>query len=195
VFFNPHGDMLIAAWHNSQIKRLHLAADLTQSTLETVAGTGARSYGGDGGPALKAAMNLPSAVVMDSKGNIMISDQANYRLRQVDPGGTITTTCGTGMQGYSGDGGPARAATLAGPKGLAYGRRILYVADTESHVIRAINLERQTIDTVLGTGVRGDGPEPDPRRCGLARPHGLFADRDGVLYVADSEAHRIRILR
>jgi NHL repeat-containing protein len=68
----------------------------------------------------------------------------------------------------------------------------LYVADTENHVIRAIDLRRSIIRTVLGTGQRGDGPEPDPVRCALARPHGVLVDARGLLYVGDSEAHRIR---
>jgi hypothetical protein len=68
------------------------------------------------------------------------------------------------------------------------------VADTESHVIRSIALDSGIITTILGTGRRGDGPEPDPLRCALSRPHGVFVGRDGVLYVSDSEAHRIRIM-
>jgi hypothetical protein len=84
---------------------------------------------------------------------------------------------------------------LAGPKGLAYGPGgTLSIADTENHAIRAIDLASGIIRTVLGTGQRGDGPEPDPLRCSLARPHGLWATSDGSLYVADSEAHRIRLL-
>ena len=71
---------------------------------------------------------------------------------------------------------------------------ILYVADTESHAIRRIDLKSGIITTVLGTGVLGDGPEPDPLACKLNRPHAvLFAN--GVLFVADSEANRIRVLR
>ena len=107
---------------------------------------------------------------------------------------TIHHVAGTGEQGYSGDGGPARVASLAGPKGLAYGRGNLYVADTENHVVRRIDLTTGIITTVLGTGRRGDGPEPDPLRCALARPHGVFVDAAGILYVGDSEAHRIRVL-
>jgi sugar lactone lactonase YvrE len=101
---------------------------------------------------------------------------------------------GTGEQGYSGDGGPAPLAKLAGPKGLALSGRNLYLADTENHAIRRIDLDRGTITTVLGTGVRGDGPETDPLQCKLSRPHGLFADASGKLYVTDSEAHRIRVV-
>jgi sugar lactone lactonase YvrE len=93
------------------------------------------------------------------------------------------------------DGGPARQATLAGPKGLALAGRALYLADTENQVIRRIDLESGVITTVLGTGARGDGPETSPLQCKLSRPHGLFAAADGALYVSDSEAHRIRVLR
>ena len=109
--------------------------------------------------------------------------------------------------GFSGDGGPAlqakfggsatgAAARLAGPKGLALGGDdSLYVADTESHAIRKINLKTGIITTVLGTGQTiGDGPEPDPLKCKLNRPHSVLFD-NGVLYVGDSEANRIRILR
>ncbi|MGE3268888.1 MAG: hypothetical protein AB7P40_09090, partial [Chloroflexota bacterium] len=82
------------------------------------------------------------------------------------------------------------------PKGLAYGPAgTLYIADTENHAIRAVDLSTGVISTVLGTGERGDGPEPDPLRCATARPHGLYADASGGLYVADSEAHRIRLVQ
>ena len=92
-------------------------------------------------------------------------------------------------------GGPARAARLGGPKGLAHARGSLYVADTENHVVRRIEITTGIITTVLGTGRRGDGPEPDPLRCDLARPHGVFVDAADALYVGDSEAHRIRIVK
>jgi len=86
------------------------------------------------------------------------------------------------------------AAKLAGPKGLAYSPdQQLYIADTENHVIRSVNLVSGIITTVLGTGQRGDGPEPDPLQCKLNRPHGVLT-AEGRLYVADSETHRIRTL-
>jgi uncharacterized protein YjiK len=78
---------------------------------------------------------------------------------------------------------------------LAYGRGSLFVADTENHVIRKIDISSGVITTILGTGERGDGPETDPLKCRLSRPHGLTVDSSGVLYVTDSEAHRIRILK
>ena len=107
----------------------------------------------------------------------------------------IFLVAGTGAQGYSGDGGPATQATFSGPKGIAYSSdHSLYVVDTENHAIRRIDLKTGVISTVLGTGERGDGPEPDPLRCKLNRPHGIFVNNHRRVYIGDSEAHRIRVL-
>ena len=94
----------------------------------------------------------------------------------------------------TGDGGPARLATLAGPKGLAWARGALYVVDTENHVIRRIDLRSGVITTVLGTGRRGDGPEPEPLQLRPVAAARRARRRTGVIYVGDSEAHRIRML-
>jgi hypothetical protein len=103
---------------------------------------------------------------------------------------------GTGERGYSGDGGPAKQARMSGPKDLAYAADAgLLVADTENHVIRRIDTKTGIITTILGTGDRGDGPDGDPLRCKLARPHGVYAGLRGGVYVADSENNRIRLLR
>ena len=134
------------------------------------------------------------ALFIDRDGTIYLALREGNAIYRIDAkGGTLLHIAGTGEQGYTGDGGPARQARLGGPKGLAIGGRRLYIADTENHAIRAVDLDRGTIVTVLGTGTRGDGPETDPLQCKLARPHGLYA-ADGTLYVSDSEAHRIRAL-
>ena len=102
---------------------------------------------------------------------------------------------GTGEKGYSGDGGPAVSAKFNGPKGIAYSPEgALYISDTESHVIRRIDLQKGAISTVIGTGQRGDGPDGDPLACKLARPHGVFI-HDRTLYIGDSENHRIRTMQ
>src|SRR5690606_29328346 len=109
--------------------------------------------------------------------------------------GRLRRIAGTGETGYSGDGGPALDATFNGPKGIAWSAedRSLYVVDTENHVIRRVSLETGLVETVLGTGERGDGPDGDPLACGLARPHGVCV-HEGVVYVTDSESHRVRAI-
>lgn len=187
----PSGRLLICDIGNHRIRQV----DFSSGTIETYGGTGERQPTPDGAPVKGTPLNGPRTIAMNRDGDLYLALREGNAIYRIAPKtATIHHLAGTGEQGYSGDGGPARAARLAGPKGLAYGRGNLYVADTENHVVRAIDLETGTITTVLGTGERGDGPEPDPLRCRLARPHGVFVDAAGVLYVADSEAHRIRIL-
>ena len=188
----PGGEqLLICDIGNHRIRQVNL----TTGTIETYGGTGERQATPDGAPVRGTPLNGPRTIAFDSDGNLYLALREGNAIYRIDrKAQTLHHIAGTGQQGYSGDGGPARLAALAGPKGLAYGRGALYVADTESHVIRRIDVKTGTIATVLGTGVRGDGPEPNPLRCALARPHGVLVDRGGALYVADSEAHRIRVL-
>ncbi|MFG0332264.1 MAG: hypothetical protein ACF8TS_02785, partial [Maioricimonas sp. JB049] len=102
---------------------------------------------------------------------------------------------GTGRNGYSGHGGPAKQAALSGPKGIAFGPDgDIYLADTESHTIRVVRAADGRIETVVGNGKRGDGPDGDPLSCRLARPHGVYVDSQGQVYIGDSENHRVRKL-
>ena len=132
-------------------------------------------------------------MAFDPRGRLYVALREGNAIYRIDlASDTIQHVAGTGEQGFSGDGGSALRATLAGPKGLAYSNGQLYIADTENHVIRRVDLDGGIISTVLGTGEKGDGPEPDPLNCRLNRPHGVFVDRNGRLLVGDSEAHRIR---
>jgi DNA-binding beta-propeller fold protein YncE len=168
---------------------------LSSGIIETYGGTGERLPTPDGAPVKSAPLNGPRTIAIDRDGTLYVALREGNAIYRIPPKtATIHHVAGTGEQGYAGDGGPARAARLGGPKGLALGRGSLYVADTENHVIRRIELEIGIITTVLGTGQRGDGPEPEPLRCALARPHGVFVDAAGTLYVGDSEAHRIRVV-
>jgi DNA-binding beta-propeller fold protein YncE len=191
IAVDPRGKLLICDIGNHRIRQV----DFSTGTIETYGGTGERQPTPDGASVRTAPLNGPRTMSFDRDGNLYLAlREGNAIYRIASKAGTIHHLAGTGEQGYSGDGGPARLAKLAGPKGLAYGGGRLYVADTESHVIRSIDLATGVITTVLGTGLRGDGPEPDPLRCALSRPHGVLVDADGVLYVADSEAHRIRVV-
>jgi sugar lactone lactonase YvrE len=184
--------LLICDIGNHRIRRV----DLRTGVIDTIGGTGERLPTPDGAPLKGTPLNGPRTMVIDRDGTIYLALREGNALYRIAPKTrTLHHIAGTGEQGWTGDGGPARVAKLSGPKGLALSGRDLYVADTESHTIRRVNLDTGIITTVLGAGVRGDGPETDPLQCKLARPHGLFAAADGTLYVTDSEAHRIRVLR
>ena len=186
------GRLLICDVGNHRVRQL----DLSSGTIETYGGTGERLPTPDGARVKSAPLNGPRTIAIDRDGTIYLALREGNAIYRIPPKtATIHHVAGTGEQGHAGDGGPARVARLGGPKGLALGRGNLYVADTENHVIRRIELETGIITTVLGTGQRGDGPEPDPLRCALSRPHGVFVDAAGMLYVGDSEAHRIRVVR
>jgi sugar lactone lactonase YvrE len=182
--------LLICDIGNHRIRRVQLATGV----IDTFGGTGDRQPTPDGAPLKGTPLNGPRTMVFDAAGNLYLALREGNAIYSIDRSLTLAHIAGTGQSGNSGDGGQARKATLAGPKGLAWASDVLYIADTENHVIREITLRTGIIHTVLGTGQRGDGPEPDPRLCALARPHGVMVDAGGTVYVADSEAHRIRAL-
>jgi hypothetical protein len=112
VTLDSAGDLIIA--DTRRIRGVNLAG-----TISTIAGNGDTNYFGDDGPATSAGLDLPYGVAIDGEGNLSIAEQNNNRVRKVDPSGTITTVAGTGLSGYTGDGGAATAATLNTPRGLA----------------------------------------------------------------------------
>ena len=192
IAIGPDGRLLVCDVGNHRIR----SVDLASGVIDTIGGTGERLPTPDGAALKGTPLNGPRTMVMDRDNTIYLALREGNAIYRIAPTTKILHhVAGTGEHGYSGDGGPARLAKLAGPKGLALAGRNLYLADTESHTIRRIDLETGIITTVLGTGMRGDGPETDPLQCKLSRPHGLFADGESRLYVTDSEAHRIRILQ
>jgi DNA-binding beta-propeller fold protein YncE len=191
ILFDRAGRLLICDIGNHRIRRLNLSTGV----IETYAGTGEAAATPDGAPVHGTPLRGPRTLAMASNGDLYLALREGNAIYRIDAKtDTLHRVAGTGEQGYAGDGGPALNAKLSGPKGLSMGPAALYIADTESHTIRKIDLNSGIISTVLGTGARGDGPEPDPLACKLSRPHGvLFAN--SVLYVADSEANRILVLK
>lgn len=193
IAFDPQGRLLVCDIGNHRVRRI----DLKTGLIETYAGTGERLPTPDKAPRAGAPLNGPRAIDLDRNGNLYLVLREGNAVYRIDPKtDTIHHVAGTGEKGYSGDGGDAKRARLNGPKGIAWAPdNSLYIADTESHTIRRIDLNSGIITTVAGAGERGDGPEPDPLACRLARPHGVFVDRRGAVYIGDSEAHRVRLLR
>ncbi len=165
----------------------------TTGVVTTIAGTGSAGYTGDGGPATAAQINYPENVAVDNTGNVYIADSHNHCIRKVDLSGTITTIAGLGGIGYTGDGGPATAATMYNPTGMAFDNSgNLYVADYGNFCIRKINTSG-IISTFAGdgsTGFSGDGGPATAAK--MNTPQNIAIDNIGNLYIADFGNSSIR---
>jgi streptogramin lyase len=174
--------MLICDIGNFRIRRI----DMKTGMISTYAGTGGKDPTPDGAPIDGTSLNGPRAIAVDAHGNLYLALREGNAIYKIDPAKkVITHIAGTGEKGYTGDGGPATQAKLSGPKAVTISPDGgLYIADTESHTIRRIDLKTGTIKTILGDGTKGP----------LVRPHGVFADKKGVLYIDDSENNRVLML-
>jgi sugar lactone lactonase YvrE len=192
LVFDRHGNLYVAERDGQRVRRIDPVGRIT-----TVAGNGVEGFGGDGGPAVQAELDQPMAIAVDGQGNLFIADSKNNRVRRVDPGGRITTVAGTGIAGFGGDGGPARAATLNEPSGIAIDSEgDLLVADTKNNCVRRIDTSG-VIETIAGRktaddrgGFAGDGGRATSAL--LSWPFGLAVDASGNLFIADSGNGRIR---
>ncbi|MCC6139338.1 MAG: hypothetical protein IT389_01825 [Nitrospira sp.] len=190
VAVDAQGHLYIADTMNHRIRRV----DAQTGIISTMAGTGQARFSGDGGPADRAALNEPAALAVDAQGQLYIADQSNNRVRAVDlKTGMIRTIAGTGSAAYDGDGKPATESTLAGPSGLAVAAGTLYIADTFNGRIRSVDLSSGMIATVAGDGgsYRYQSPD-DPPSASVSRPSGIALDREGNLFLTDSDSHLIR---
>lgn len=250
VRFDSHGNMIFVEMQNHLVRKV----DAETGVISTLAGTGVAGFSGDGGPAAAAQLNQPHSIALDNDDRIYICDIRNHRIRVVDPATGLISTfagtgersatpdgaavagtplngpraldfdgkhslflalregnaiyridlqkqslhhlAGTGKSGYTGDGGPGKNAQLSGPKGVSLSSSgDLYFADTESHTIRVLRKSSGIVETVIGDGMAGDGPDGDPEKCRLNRPHGVFVSADNWLYVGDSNNHRVRRMK
>lgn len=164
----------------------------TSGIITTVAGNGVEGYGGDGGPAILASLDTPSGVAVDSAGNLYIADRFNHRVRIVDPLGTINTFAGTGVQGFTGDGGPATLAEIGNPRGLLLRGNLLLISNAGSQRIRDVNLRTGIINTFAGSVEGFDGDGNPPLLTEFNRVTGMYFASDGSLLVADTVNARIR---
>jgi hypothetical protein len=188
IALDASGNLYIADTNNQRIRVV------TAGNISTIAGTGSVGYSGDGGPATAALLAHPSAVAVDSSGNIYIADTNNQCIRMIS-GGTISTVAGSGEQGFSGDGGLATAAMLSIPAGVAVdGSQNIYIADTGNQRIRMVTHSTGFIATIAGTGVAGYNGDGSAATVQLANPHSIALDSSGTVYFADSDNNVIRSL-
>ena len=183
------GNVYIADTNNCAIRVVDTAGNIS-----TFAGMGQRcGFTGDGGSAISAELYYPSGLAVDSKDNIYIADTYNHVIREVIAG-NIYTIAGIGQDnGYSGDAGPATAARLYYPYGVAVDKAgDIFIADTSNCRIREISAATGIINTVAGTGTcgfTGDGLATGQEING---PQGIRADANGNLFIADTNNHRVR---
>jgi uncharacterized protein (TIGR03437 family) len=184
---DPAGNLYIADQVNNRIRKID-----TTGKISTFAGTGTPGYSGDGGPAVSAQLLLPYAVGADANGNIFISDRGNSRIRKVAPNGTINTIAGNGIFGFSGDGGSAVQAELAGPQCVRPDTAgNLYIADTDNNRIRKIN-SSGIITTVAGGNSTTYGDGGVATAAQLLGPSCVAIDSNKDLYIADTNHNTIR---
>ena len=199
TFNKPHsialdgqGTLLICDIGNHRVRRV----DLKSGVVTTFTGTGEKSVPKDGSSFVNAGVSGPRAIDFTKSGDVILALREGNSVYRLDLAKQLFShLAGTGKQGYSGDGGPARVAALSGPKGVAIAPSgDIYLADTESHTIRVLRHDTGIIETVAGDGKKHDGPDGDPKLCGLARPHGVCVDSAGNVFIGDSENFRVRKL-
>lgn len=177
----------------ADLRRVHVL-DLRTGQSRVVAGNGEKGVPADGTLAVDAPLVDPRAAAPDRQGNLYILERNGHALRVVGRDGRIRTVVNaTGKRGSEGDGGPALAATLSGPKHLCIDHDdTVIIADAESHLIRRYVPATGRILRVAGTGKKGAaGLGGPPDQCELARPHGVTVHRDGTLFITDSYNNRI----
>ena len=188
------GNLYIADTRNSAIRMIAKSTGI----ITTIAGTGTRGYSGGGGLATLATLNGPSTVILDAlSGNIYIADTGNNAIRMIAKStGIIITIAGTGIRGYSGDGGLATSAMLHNPSSVAIDALTgnIYTCDRDNNIVRMITKSTGIITTVAGTGRWGYSGDGGPATLAmLSYPYSVVIDASsGMMYIADSSNYVVR---
>ena len=187
VALDAAGNLFISDTGNHRVRKVSVSGIIT-----TVAGNGTQGFSGDGGPAISASISTVIGVAVDAAGNLLIADSGNGRIRKVSASGIISTVAGDGIQGFSGDGGTATAASLSSPAGIAVDAAgNLFIADDGNGRIRKVSAGG-IISTVAGGGSSPLGDGGPATSASLSNPMAVAVDAAGNLFIADSLASRIR---
>ncbi len=195
VAISPAGDFYISVWHNWKVKKV----DKTTLMVSSIVGSD-NGFAGDNGPAVNAQISLPSCVVWDRAGDMYISDQGNTRIRMIDTQGIITTFAGNAKGYVDGVGEGARfnwsTGTNAYPGGkidMSADGNDIFVADTENHRIRKVNIATREVTTIAGNGTSGYAGDGGPALgAQFSQPTDIACTPAGIVYVADSNNNVIR---
>jgi streptogramin lyase len=193
IQFGPEGDLYVCDIGNHVIRKI----DMKTGTISTFAGVGKAGPTPDGSPISGTPLKGPRSLDFDKQGNLWLATREGNQVFKFDlKAGKIFHIAGTGKSGFTGNGGPAKEATLSGPKGISIDAEgNAWLADCESHSIRMVNAKTGNLELIAGLNQKGDGPDGDPLGCKMARPHGVFCDADGTVFIGDSESHRVRLLK
>lgn len=191
--FDAEGNLYFVEINGNRLRKVD-----TSGTLTTLAGTGARADGGDGGPAAGARLNGPHGLALAPNGDLYIADTWNNRVRRINlRSGIITSVAGTGEKGFSGDGGAGTAARFGGIYGVALdsAARRLYMADLDNRRVRVLDLSSGIVTTLAGNGQRGvpqDGA--DAATSPLWDPRAVAVDSRGNVYILERGGHALRVV-
>lgn len=186
----PDGTLFVADVWNQRIR----AIDPDTGVIRTIAGTGARAYGGDGGPAVDAHLGNPHDVSVDRSGRVVIADTRHGHVRRVDRDGVIRNVAGAAFKWDKGDGGPALSACLMHVLAVAHGPGDdVYIGDAGCGRIRRLDVRTGIITTVAGIGLQGYSGDGGPAiQARIGSPTAISVDESGHLYFADDRYHVIR---
>lgn len=182
------GNVYISDYLNHRIRKVD-----TSGTITTLAGNGLAGFSGDGGPAKSAKLDFPKGVAVDATGNVIFADSGNNRIRKVSTSGIITTIAGTGVAGFGGDGGPATAALIDQPNGVAVDQSgDVLIADLNNQRIRKIDTAG-VITTVAGNGITGFSGDGGPAiSASLNNSYTVLPGAANDFYIADTDNFRVR---
>lgn len=188
VAVDARGNVYIADFGNSRVRVV-----FPEGTIRTFAGSASIGYEGDGGPADQAALTSPYGIAVATDGSVFITDFGAHCVRRVDPSGTITSVAGTGVLGFSGDGGPAIQARLWNPAGIAVTPDgLVCFADSGNNRIRLI-MPSGTIKTIGGSGAEDPfSPDAVPAEAANLSAPTAVAIRGRDLLLTDDGHHCVR---